>query len=70
MPIRCLGVLKNLGEHANHNQARNIKWKVQKGASVPIPLPKGKENRRKVKEQVNFICSVSSINFLDQQKIK
>jgi hypothetical protein len=43
MPRRRLGVLINLGEHASHNQAHTIKRKVVKGASVPIPIPKGRE---------------------------
>ena len=49
MPRRRLNVLINLGEHARHNQARTIKRKVLKGASVPIPIPKCKENKKNLK---------------------
>ncbi len=44
-----LGVLRNLGQHASHNMTCTSSRKVQKRASLPIPIAKGKR-------KVHTIC--------------
>ena len=70
MPLRALGVLRNLGKYALPNTKKTQMEKSKRTALKPTPRPDGKENKSQVCKFIVPDVYLHPINALNNKKSK